>query len=113
MCLGDEEVIFGKAWEKKRGKLKAVTSGIVSLSIIRWIDTSTSVLKCALKDYHREYQDIAELKLNLQYLAGMQEVQDLARMKEEEYNRAQEPHKSYVDNDGFYTFDRPVAKELV
>jgi hypothetical protein len=34
-------------------------------------------------------------------------------MKEEEYNRAQEPHKSYVDNDGFYTFDHPVAKELV
>lgn len=83
------------------------------LSIIRWIDTSNTVLKCALEDYHRKYQDIAELKLNLQYLAEMQEVQDSARMKEEEYNRAQEPHKSYVDNDGFYTFDRPVAKELV
>ena len=43
----------------------------------------------------------------------MQDVQYLARVKEEGYNRAQEPHKSYSDNDGYYTFDRPVVNELI
>lgn len=83
-----------------------------TFSIIRWIDASHPELKCALKDYQK-HKDIAKLKLNLQYLAEMQDVQYLARMKEERYNRAQEPHKSYIDNNGYYTFDRPVVNELI
>jgi hypothetical protein len=40
-CLVDEEVIFGKAWEK-RGKLKTVTSGIVSCRMLKCFDVMTN-----------------------------------------------------------------------